>query len=261
MSIHPTAIVSDRASISPDAEIGPYCVIAGEVSIGAHTVVESHARIGSDFGRVAIGEHNRIQHGAVLGGPAQDLGYDSAAYSELVIGSHNRIGEFASFNLGTPKGGGTTRVGDHNFIMAYTHIGHDCQLEDHIVITNGAQFAGHVTIEHHAVVSGLTGVTQFTRLGAFSFLVAGAFANKDILPYTIAEGHWATPRAINRVALKRAGIDATERRNLDHAIRVLLERSHTLEEAVARIEQDCSSSPQIAHLIGFIAGTQRGVAR
>ena len=163
------------------------------------TVVESHARIGSRYGRVTIGADNRIQHGAVLGGPPQDLGYDGGAYTALTIGSHNRIGEFVSINVGTAKGGGVTRVGDHNFIMAYTHIGHDCQLADHIIIVNGAQFAGHVTIEHHALVSGLTGVTQFTRLGAYSFMAAGAFANKDIVPFTIAEGHWATPRAINRV--------------------------------------------------------------
>ena len=105
----------------------------------------------SDSTFVTIGTSNRIQHGAVLGGPPQDLGYQGGAYTALEIGSHNRIGEFVSINVGTAKGGGTTRIGDHNFIMAYTHIGHDCQLADHIVIVNGAQFAGHVTIEHHAL--------------------------------------------------------------------------------------------------------------
>jgi UDP-N-acetylglucosamine acyltransferase len=262
LSIHPSATISSRAEIAPDAEIGPYCVIEGEVSIGAHTLVESHARIGSRYGRVAIGAHNHIQHGAVLGGPPQDLGYQAGgAYTELTIGSHNRIGEYVSVSLGTPKGGGVTRIGDHNFIMAYTHIGHDCQLAEHIVIVNGAQFAGHVTIEHHAMVSGLTGVTQFTRLGAYSFLVAGAFANKDIAPFTIAEGHWATPRATNRVGLKRAGFDPAERRNIDAAIRVLLERELTMDEVVAEIERDCAPSPQIAHLVKFLTTSRRGIAR
>ena len=254
-------MISSRATISPDAEIGPYCVIEGEVAIAAGTLVESHARIGSRFGRVAIGEHNHIQHGAVLGGPPQDLGYRAGAYTALEIGSHNRIGEFVSINLGTQKGGGVTRVGDHNFIMAYAHIGHDCQLAEHIVITNGAQFAGHVTIEHHAIVSGLTGVTQFARLGAYSFLVAGAFANKDIPPFTIAEGHWATPRAINRVGLKRAGFDAAERRNIDTAVRVLLDRAFTIEEVAAKIADDCSPSPQIEHLLDFVRASERGIAR
>lgn len=261
MSIHPSVIVSERAKIASDAEIGPYCVIDGEVTIGPKTVVESHARIGSRFGRVTIGEHNHIQHGAVLGGPPQDLGYRGGAYTALEIGSHNRIGEFVSINIGTTKGGGVTRVGDHNFIMTYAHIGHDCELADHIVIVNGAQFAGHVIIEHHVLVSGLVGVTQFARLGAYSFLAAGAFANKDIAPFTIAEGHWATPRAINRVGLKRAGFDAAERRNIDNAVRLLLQRSLTIEEVTARIEADCQPSPQIAHLLTFIKNSERGIAR
>ena len=262
MSIHPSAIVGSRVTISPGAEIGAFCVLEGEVEIGAGTVVESHARIGSRFGRVAIGEHNHIQASAVLGGPPQDLGYlAQGAYTALAIGSHNRIGEFVSISLGTPKGGGVTRIGDHNFIMAYAHIGHDCRLADHIVITNGAQLAGHVTVEHHALLSGLTGVTQFTRLGAYSFLVAGAFANKDIPPFTIAEGHWATPRAVNRVGLRRAGFDAAERRNIDAAVRLLLDRELTIEEVAAKIASDCSPSPQIDHLLAFLASSERGIAR
>jgi UDP-N-acetylglucosamine acyltransferase len=261
VGIHRTAIASDRATISPDAEIGPYCIIEGEVEIGAGTVIESNARIGSRYGRVTIGERNRIQHGAVIGGPPQDLGYEGGAYTALVIGSDNRIGEYVTINVGTAKGGGVTRVGNHNFIMAYTHIGHDCQIADHIVIVNGAQFAGHVTIEHHALVSGLTGVTQFTRVGAYSFMAAGAFANKDIVPFTVAEGHWAAPKAVNRVGLKRAGFDAAERRNIDNAIRLVLDRTLTIEEVVARIAEECAPSPQIEHLLGFIRASERGIAR
>jgi UDP-N-acetylglucosamine acyltransferase len=261
LSIHPSATVGEQATISPEAEIGPYCVIEGQVEIGAHTLVESHARIGGRFGRVTIGEHNHIQNGAVLGGPAQDLGYQDGGYTALAIGNHNRIGEFVSINLGSEKGGGITRVGDHNFIMAYVHIGHDCQLADHIVVTNGAQFAGHVVIEHHALISGLVGVTQFCRLGAYCFLVAGAFTNKDIPPFTIAEGHWATPRATNRVGLKRAGFDSSERRNIDHAVRLLLDRKLTIEEVAAAIQRQCSPSPQIEHFVNFLKTSDRGIAR
>ena len=261
MSIHPNATVAGRASIAPDAEIGPYCVIDGEVEIGAGTVVESNARIGSRYGRVKIGAGNHIQHGAVLGGPPQDLGYQTGAYTALEIGDQNRIGEFVSIHLGTEKGGGVTRLGDHNFVMAYTHIGHDCQIAEHVVIVNGAQFAGHVTIEHHALVSGLTGFTQFTRIGAYAFLAAGAFANKDIPPFTIAEGHWAVPRAVNRVGLKRAGFDAAERRNIDRAVRLLLDRALTIEDVLARIESDCTASPQIEHFVRFVKSSERGVAR
>jgi UDP-N-acetylglucosamine acyltransferase len=189
------------------------------------------------------------------------LGYEGGAYTALEIGSHNRIGEYVTINLGTAKGGGVTRVGNHNFIMAYTHIGHDCQIADHVIIVNGAQFAGHVTVEHHANVSGLTGFTQFTRVGAYSYIAAGAFANKDIVPFTIAEGHWATPRAINRVGLKRAGFDAAERRNIDNAIRLVLDRTLTIDEATARIAAECATSPQIEHLLDFIRKSERGIAR
>jgi UDP-N-acetylglucosamine acyltransferase len=261
LSIHPSVISSEHAKISAEAEIGPYCVIEGDVEIGPGTIIESHARIGSRYGRVTIGANNRIQHGAVLGGPPQDLGYDAGAYTALEIGSNNRIGEFVSINVGTAKGGGVTRVGNHNFIMAYTHVGHDCQLADHIVIVNGAQFAGHVTIEHHALVSGLAAVTQFTRLGAYSFMAAGAFANKDIVPFTIAEGHWAMPRAVNRVGLKRAGFEPSERRNIDNAIRLVLDRTLTIDEVMARIADECNPSPQIEHLLAFIRNSERGIAR
>jgi UDP-N-acetylglucosamine acyltransferase len=260
LSIHATAIVSTDAEIAASASIGPFCIIEGDVSIGDDTVIESHARIGSAYGKVQIGAKNLIQCGAVLGGPAQDHSFREGR-TELVIGDENRIGEYVSISLGTLKGGGTTRIGDHNFIMAFAHLGHDCQLEDHVVITNSAQLAGHITVEHHALLSGLVGVTQFVRIGAYSFLVAGAFANKDILPYTIAEGHWAAPKAVNRVALKRAGFDPAERRNVERAIRIVLDRAATIDEVVARIRAECELDDAIEHLLGFIAISDRGVAR
>jgi UDP-N-acetylglucosamine acyltransferase len=261
LSIHPTAIVSERAKIAADAEIGPYCVIEGEVEIGSQTVIESHVRIGSRFGRVTIGSHNHILAGAAIGGPPQDLTYKSGAYTALTIGSHNRIGEFVTIHIGTAKGGGVTRIGDHCFIMTHAHVAHDCQVGDHVIMVNSAQIGGHVIVEHHAVVGGCAIVTQLNRVGAYSFMAVGAMANKDLLPYSIIEGHWATPRALNRVGLKRAGIDAAERRNIDKALRLLLQRSLTVEEALARIEGECEPSPQIAHLLQFVRGSERGIAR
>ena len=260
LSVHPTAIVSADAEITSTAEIGPYCVIEGAVIIGADTTVESHARIGSAYGRVQIGEKNLIQCGAVLGGPAQDYSFADGK-TELVIGDENRIGEYVSVNLGTVKGGGTTRIGDHCFIMAYAHLGHDCQIADHVVITNGTQLAGHVTVEHHALLSGLVGITPFVRIGAYSFLVAGAFANKDILPYTIAKGHWAAPKAVNRVGLKRAGFGPAESKNIEKAIRIALDMSATIEEVEQRIRAECELGEAVQHLLSFIAASDRGVAR
>lgn len=252
--------MSAEAEIAGTATIGPFCVIEGEVLIGDNTVVESHARIGSGYGRVRIGADNLIQCGAVLGGPAQDYSYGEGR-TELVIGDGNRIGEYVSVSLGTQKGGGVTRIGDRNFIMAFAHLGHDCQIADHVVITNATQLAGHITVEHHALLSGLVGVTQFVRIGAYSFLVAGAFANKDILPYTIAEGHWAAPKAVNRIGLKRAGFGPAARRNIENAIRIVLDRSATIDEVVARVRADCDIDEAVGHLLEFIAGSERGVAR
>ncbi|MGD8340247.1 MAG: acyl-ACP--UDP-N-acetylglucosamine O-acyltransferase [Gammaproteobacteria bacterium] len=260
MAIHPTAIVSPKAEIAASAEIGPFCVIEGDVVIGASTTVESHARIGSNYGSVRIGENNLIQCGAVLGGPAQDYSFADAA-TELVIGNRNRIGEYVSISLGTSKGGGTTRVGSDNFIMAFVHLGHDCQIADHVVITNGTQLAGHITVEHHALLSGLAGITQFVRVGAYSFLTAGSFANKDILPFTIAEGHWAVPKAINRVGLKRAGFGPSERKNVEKAIRIAIDKSLTMSQVDQRIRNECDLDHAIEHLLEFIATSDRGISR
>lgn len=260
VSIHPTAIVSAQAEIADSAEIGPFSIIEGRAVIGERTIVESHARIGSRFGTVRIGSDNLIQHGAVLGGPAQDYSYEDAD-TALVIGDGNRFGDYCSINLGTGKGGGVTRIGDRNFVMAYVHLGHDCRLEDHVVITNGTQLAGHVTVEHHALLSGLAGVTQFVRLGAYCFLAAGAFANKDIPPYTIAEGHWAAPKAVNKVGLRRAGFAPSARKNVEQAVRLLLDRGLTVESAAERIREECEPDELVTHLLRFLAQSSRGVAR
>ena len=260
MSIHPTAIVSAEATVSPEAEVGPYVVITGRVQIGPHTVVESHVRLGSPHGEVVVGAHNLIQSGATLGGPPQDWTY-KGGHTQLIIGDNNRIGEGASLNLGSEKGGGVTRVGDRVFVMANAHVGHDCQVGDDVVLTNLAQLAGHVVVEPNVIVGGVAAVTQFVRLGAFSVLAAGAFANKDILPYTIAEGHWAAPKALNKVGLKRAGLSEAERRNLDRAVRILLKRSLTVREALEKIGTDCEADGHVKHLTRFVASSEKGVAR
>ena len=224
-------------------------------------MLDSHVRVGGRFGRVTIGAHNHILSGAALGGPPQDRGYRDGAYTALTIGDHNRIGEFVTMHLATEKGGGVTRIGSHNFIMAYSHIAHDCQLGDHIVMANAANLGGHVIVEDHALLSGLLAVTQFVRLGGYSFIAAGSHVNKDIAPYTIADGHWAAPRATNRVGLKRAGIDAAERRAVDRAVRILLDRALTIVQVVERIDAECGTGPHVTHLREFLASSTRGIAR
>lgn len=260
MSIHPTAIVSREAKIDPSATIGPFCIIEGRVEIGAETRIESHARIGNTLGRVTVGQRNYIQHGAVLGGLPQDVSFRGSE-TAIEIGDDNRIGEYVSINLGTEKGGGRTVIGNDVMLMAFVHLGHDCRIGDHVIITNGTQLAGHVIVEDHALLSGLAGITQFVRLGRYSFLTAGAFANKDIPPYTIAEGHWAKPRTVNRVGLKRAGFAPPERANIERAVRILLDSSLTIEAVLERIAADCAADAPVAHLIEFLRSSSRGIAR
>jgi len=261
MSIHPSSVVSAEAEISPEAEIGPFCLISGRVRIGAGTVVESHVRIGSRFGSVSIGERNLIQSGAMLGGPPQDLSYEQLSDAALVIGDDNRIGEYVTINLGTRKGGGTTRLGNGNFVMAYCHIGHDCKLGDGVVLTNLCQLAGHVEIGDKAILSGHSGASQFVRIGAYAFLAGGSYANKDIPPFSIAEGYWATLRAPNRVGLKRAGFEPEERRNIERAMRFLLDGALTVRDVIAKIREECAASPQIDGLVAFLESSERGIAR
>ncbi|MGD2167214.1 MAG: acyl-ACP--UDP-N-acetylglucosamine O-acyltransferase [Gammaproteobacteria bacterium] len=260
MSIHSSAVVSSAATIDPSAEIGPFSIIEGDVTIGPRTLVESHARIGHRFGRVEIGADNYIQNGAVLGGPPQDVSYTGGDTS-LVIGDRNRIGEYVSISQGTEKGGGQTFVGNDVMLMAFVHLGHDCRIGDQVIITNGTQLAGHCRVDDHALLSGLAGVTQFIRLGRYSFLTAGAFANKDIPPFTIAEGHWARPRAINRVALKRAGFSDAARKNIQAATRILLDSSLTIAAVCQRIRQTCDPDEHIDYILGFLESSQAGIAR
>lgn len=260
MSIHSTAVVSNTAKIDSTVEIGPFSIIEGDVEIGARTIVESHARIGHRSGRVVIGKDNYIQNGAVLGGPPQDLSFDGGDTS-LVIGNENRIGEYVSISQGTLKGDGKTRIGNHTLLMAFVHIGHDCQIDDHVVVTNAAQLAGHVEVHKHAFLSGLTGVTQHIRIGRYAFLAAGAFANKDIPPFTIAEGHWARPRVINRIALKRAGFDVETRKHIERAARFILDSSLTIESVCDAVATELPALEEIQYLIEFLRNSPKGIAR
>jgi UDP-N-acetylglucosamine acyltransferase len=261
VNIHPTSIVAAGAEIAAEARIGPFCVIAARVRIGPGTVVESHARIGSEFGEVVIGRDNHIQTGAALGGPAQDLGYRAAQDCRLVIGDGNRIGEYASIHLSSPKTGGSTQLGNRIFVMAYTHIAHDCEIADDVILTNGVQLGGHVCVGRRAMLGGGCSVTQFVRIGELCFATAGSYLNKDAPPYSIVDGRWATMRACNRVGLERAGLSPDAVRNIDRAVRLLRKSSLTVEEALTAITQQCQSGPEIERLQAFVRGSSKGLAR
>ena len=260
MSIHESAVIGPDVQLADGVEVGPFAVLKGKVRVGAGTKIESHATIGSDAGEVIIGEETWIFSGASVGSAPQDLSYKGEK-SSLVLGNKNVIREFVTLNVGTDKGGGVTQLGDGNLIMAYTHLGHDCILKDNIVIVNSCQFAGHVEVDSNAVVGGMSGIAQFCRIGAFAYIGGNSSVNKDVMPYTIAEGNWAKSRATNKIGLDRAGYSKDEVTKVNKAVRYLTKGERTLDEALKLIEDELQGSDLVQHLLQFIKDSKKGIAR
>ncbi len=258
--IHPSSVVSDKAKLADGVYVGPFCVIQGDVQIGAGTRLESHISIGAPTGRVVIGEQNQVFPGAVIGAPPQDLSYKGET-TELVMGDRNIIRECVTLNNGTTKGGGVTRIGSENLIMAYSHVAHDCQVGDRVVIANSCQLAGHVLIEDDVKIGGVCCFNQFVRLGRHSYIAGDSTVNKDVAPFTIAQGKYAVMRAANQVGLSRAGYTKEEVENVRRAVRFLIMGDSTIEEVLSKIEQNCSMDESIRHFVQFIHSSERGLAR
>lgn len=259
MKVHSTSIISSDVVLEEDVEIGPYCNIQGAVRIGRGTYVEGHVTIGSRYGIVEIGKNNHIAPGAVIGGPPQDISY-KAEPTKLIIGDNNVIREFATLNIATSKASGATVIGNNCYLMAYSHVGHDCKIGSNVIVANNTNFAGHVVVEDSVTIGGVCGFSQFTRVGKNSFVAGASIVNKDILPFSRAEGHWALIRATNKVGLIRKGFSKEEVANIHKAIRIVIMGSHTLEEAYQRIENECTPSENIAYLVDFIRSSKRGIA-
>ena len=260
MSIHPTALIDSTVKLGKNVSVGPYSIIQGQVEIGEGSIIESHVVIGCKTGVVKIGKNNRFSAGAVVGGPPQDLKYKGEA-TQLVMGDNNFIREFVTVNLGTPTGGGITQIGSNCLLMAYVHIAHDCHIGNNVVIANTTNLAGHVTIEDFVRVGGVCAFNQFVKIGKFAFIAGDSAVNKDILPFSMAQGKYAVCRATNSVGLERAGFAKEEVDNIYRAIRMILKGSRTLEEAVKDIEAECTPSDNIQYLLSFIKNSERGIAR
>jgi UDP-N-acetylglucosamine acyltransferase len=259
VSIHPSCVISKEAEIGEGVSIGPFCVISGRVRIGSGTKLESHVTVGHEFGVVELGKNNHLCSGAAVGGPPQDLSYKNEP-TQLLMGDGNTIREFATLNCGTVKGGAITRIGNHNLIMSYSHVAHDCQIGDHVVIANSTQLAGHVTFEDHVKVGGMCGFNQFVRVGKYAFIAGDSAVNKDILPYTMAQGKYAVMRATNRVLLERSGFSKEDVESINRAIRIVTKGGGTIEQSLARITEECTASPAIQYFIDFMKSSHRGIA-
>ncbi len=251
-TVHPEARLGDSVHVDPGAVIGADVVIGDGCRIGAHAVLEGPLQLGSNN---VVGPH------CILGTPPQDRGYRGEP-TRLEIGSDNVLREFVTVHRATTKEDGVTRIGDHNYLMAYSHVGHDCQLGNHITLANAATLAGHVIVGDHVNIAGLCAVHQFARIGRFAMLGGGTMAPMDILPYAMASGNHARLFGVNRRGLQRNGFSADSIQQIRQAYRLLFRKGLRLQDAVAAIAADESlGSAEVQHLLEFIRTTQRGITR
>ena len=255
--IHPTAVVAAGARLAPDVEVGPYSVIGDGVEVGEGTWIGAHVVLD---GPMRIGRRNRIFHFASLGAAPQDKKYAGEPTS-VEIGDGNTIREYVTINRGTVQDVGVTRLGDDNWLMAYVHLAHDCQVGSHTIFANCTQLAGHVTIEDWAVLGGFSAVHQFVRIGAHAFTGMGSAMSQDVPPYVTAVGNLARPVGLNTNGLKRRGFSEDALSALKRAYRTLYRSGLTLEEAKAELDTQAAACPEVRVLAEFVARSKRGIVR
>lgn len=260
-NIHPTAIVDPRAEIDATASIGPYSVIGAHVVIGAGTTVGPHCVID---GRTTLGRDNHIFQFNSIGAIPQDKKY-AGEPTELVIGDRNTIREFCTLNLGVPQAGGTTTVGNDNWIMAYTHIAHDCHVGNHTTLANNTTLAGHVHLGDWVTVGGLTGIHQFVKIGAHAMVGFASAVAQDVPPFMLVDGNPLAVRGYNLVGLRRRGFSAERLGAVKQMHKMLYRQGLTLEAARAAIADLLQSVPEaagdVAMMEQFLADATRGIAR
>ena len=257
-SIHASAVIDPSARIGKDVSIGAFTVIGAEVGIGDGTRIGSHCSI---LGPTRIGCDNRIHSHAAIGGDPQDKKY-AGERVELAIGDGNVIREFVTISRGTGKGDGTTRIGDDNWLLAYTHIAHDCIVGSHCVFSNNSTLAGHVEIGDWVIMSGFAGVHQFCRIGAHAFLGMGVLVSGDVPPFVmVAESEQGRPRGINAEGLKRRGFDTDRIAAIKRAYRALYVSGDSLAEARERLAELAVDSTDVRDFLDFIERGERPLLR
>ncbi|MGI8497003.1 MAG: acyl-ACP--UDP-N-acetylglucosamine O-acyltransferase [Gemmatimonadaceae bacterium] len=252
--IHPTAIVDPATAIGTDVDIGPFaivgedCRIADGCRIAAHAVLERHVRL-------AVGV--KVGVGSVLGGDPQDLKFKDEV-TTVEIGENTTIREYSTINRGTSQSHRTS-VGKNSFIMSYVHLAHDCHIGDGVILTNGVQLAGHVTVEDRAIVGGATAVHQFVKIGAHSFIGGCSRVAKDIPPFLKAVGNPVKLYGLNSVGLQRSGFDPAVIRELKRAYRLFFRSELNVSQALARAESELEGFPEVRQFIEFVDTSRRGV--
>lgn len=256
--IHPTAIVSPLAKLGRNVRIGPFCVVGANVELGDDCVLHSHVVID---GHSKFGRGNEFFPFAAVGGKTQDLKYKGEP-TFLEVGDHNVFRENCTVHRGTHENL-PTRIGSHNLILCYSHVAHDCQLGDHIILSNSVALAGHVEVDDHAIVSGVAAVHQFCRIGRHALVGGLARVVQDVPPFMIVEGNPASTRGINLVGLQRRGFTEEDIRAIKTAYKKLfLKKDTILSTSISSLKAThAGDSPHVAHLIEYIESSQRGVTR
>ena len=259
--VHSTAVVDPRAQLDPSVVVGPYAVIGPNVRIGAGTTIGAHCVI---EGQTTIGIDNRIFQFASLGALPQDKKY-AGEPTQLVIGDRNVVREFCTFNLGTAQDAGVTRIGNNNWIMAYVHIAHDCQVGDQITMANNATLAGHVEVGDWATIGGLTGVLQRMRIGTHAMVGFASHVDKDIPPFMVVDGNPLTVRGVNLVGLRRREFSSERVAAIREMHKLLYRQGRTVDDARTAIDALVDGTPEAAEdvmlMSGFLATSTRGIAR
>lgn len=258
MAIHPAAIVDSRAEISPDAEIGPYCIVGAGVAVGARTRLIAHVYL---EGKLTIGDENTFYPYCSCGVAPQDKKYKGEP-SETRIGDRNSIREFVTINRGTEGGGMVTSIGDGNLLMAYVHVAHDVSIQNNTILANGVTFAGHVVVEDYANIGGLSAIHQFCRIGRHAMIGSYSVIKQNVLPYSItASDHHVEVYGANRIGLERRGFSSDAIEALQNAFRILTRASLNTTQALARIEEEVPQTAEVQELLEFIRGSQGGFVK
>jgi UDP-N-acetylglucosamine acyltransferase len=255
--IHPSAIIDPGAVLAPDVTVGPYSIIGEHVEIDAGTVIGPHVVVG---GHTRIGKQNRIFQFCSVGEEPQDKKY-AGEPTRLEIGDRNTIREFCTLNCGTAQDAGVTRLGNDNWIMAYVHLAHDCQVGNHTIFANNSQLAGHVQVGDWAILGGFTVVHQFVRIGAHSITAMGSILLQDLPPFVMAAGNPAEPRTINAEGLKRRGFSVDSVSAIKRAFKSLYKTGLPLDEARRVIADACVTTPELGLLKDFLELPGRGIIR
>jgi UDP-N-acetylglucosamine acyltransferase len=253
--IHPTALVHPRAELAAGVRIGPYAVVGSEVRLGANTEVGPHAVL---EGRLEVGPRCQIFAGAIIGFPPQDLKFKPGTPSGVRIGADTVVREYATIHRASVEDGWTV-VGNECFIMASSHIAHDCRVGNQVILTGYTGLTGWVEVEDRAILSGLAGIHQFVRIGTLAFVSGCSRVPKDVPPYFIVEGNPVTVRGVNIVGLRRAGVSAEARLELQRAYKLLYRAGHARARALELIRSELQPLPEVNHLVDFIVGSKRGM--